>query len=240
MGGRNPLLKYAITLCWLAGSAALAQLVDVSGAVTIARKSGPVHGKADRSGVVVWLKSTTNDNRAATHSPARPQFEIRQSHKKFEPHLLPVPVGSVVSFPNLDPFFHNVFSLYDGNRFDLGLYEAGATRSVRFDRPGVSFIFCNIHPEMSAVVVVVDGPYAVSNPAGRVFIPSVAPGRYRLYAWNEIVRRAVESYPMEVEISRESCVLPPISLVDSGELPAPHKNKYGRDYDRLPPTGIYK
>jgi len=65
--------------------------------------------------------------------------------------VLVVPVGSVVDFPNHDPFFHNVFSLFDGKRFDLGLYEAGATNSVRFDRLGVSFLFCNIHPEMSAV-----------------------------------------------------------------------------------------
>ena len=67
--------------------------------------------------------------------------------------MLVVPVGSVVAFPNRDPFFHNVFSLFEGKRFDLGLYEAGSTRDVLFDKPGVSYIFCNIHAEMSAVVI---------------------------------------------------------------------------------------
>lgn len=233
-------MRYLIAFCLLFAAAAAAQPVDVTGTVTLARKDAPQRGKADFSGVVVWLKPLGTVENRAPQTSARPQFEIRQSHKKFEPHLLPVPVGSVVSFPNLDPYFHNVFSLYDGNKFDLGLYEAGATRSARFDRPGVSFIFCNIHPEMSAVVVVVDGPYAVSNAAGRVLIPSVAPGRYHLYAWHEAARRGTEGLPLEVEISSHNPVLPAISLVDSGEMPAPHKNKYGTEYGRTPTTGIYK
>ena len=62
-------------------------------------------------------------------------------------------MGAVVQFPNHDPFFHNVFSLFEGKRFDLGLYEAGSSRNVSFDRPGISYIFCNIHAEMSAVVI---------------------------------------------------------------------------------------
>jgi plastocyanin len=222
-----------------AASVAAAQPVDVSGAVTIVRKGAPQHGKPDYSGAVVWLKPAGPADHSS-HASARPQFEIRQLHKKFEPHLLAVPVGSVVSFPNLDPFFHNVFSLYDGNRFDLGLYEAGASHSVRFDRPGISFIFCNIHPEMSAVVVVVEGPYAISNAAGQVSIPSVLPGRYSLYAWHERVRKGFEGFPIEVEISRENPVLPHISLTDSGELLPPHKNKYGADYDPAPAKKTYK
>ena len=76
-----------------------------------------------------------------------------QKNRVFQPHLLIIPVGSVVQFPNADPFFHNVFSLFDGKRFDLGLYEAGSTKSVTFSREGVSYIFCNIHPEMSAVIL---------------------------------------------------------------------------------------
>ena len=79
---------------------------------------------------------------------------LRQKNKAFEPHLLVVTIGSNVEFPNDDPWFHNVFSLFNGKRFDLGLYEAGTTRTVHFEREGVSYIFCNIHPEMSAVVVV--------------------------------------------------------------------------------------
>ncbi len=210
------------------------------GTVVIVRKGVPQHGKADYSGAVVWLKPAGPADHAAMHSSARPQFEIRQLHKKFEPHILAVPAGSVVSFPNLDPFFHNVFSLYDGNRFDLGLYEAGGSHSVRFDRPGICFIFCNIHPEMSAVVVVVEGPYAISNAAGQVSIPSVVPGRYSLYAWHERGKKGFEGFPIEVEISRGFPVLPPISITGSDDLLGPHKNKYGADYDVPSPTRTYK
>ena len=82
--------------------------------------------------------------------------------------MLVVPAGSLVEFPNRDPFFHNVFSLFEGKRFDLGLYEAGTTRTVRFDRPGISYIFCNIHPEMSAVIITVSTPlYAIAKEDGR-------------------------------------------------------------------------
>ena len=229
------LLPILALLCLFA-TGILAQPVDVSGTAKIVRKDAPQR-KADNSGIVVWLKPV---GYAASHNSPRAQFEIRQHHKKFEPHILPVPVGSVVSFPNLDPFFHNVFSLYDGNRFDLGLYEAGGSHSVRFDRPGVSYIFCNIHPEMSAVVVVVEGPYGTSNASGDVAIPSVAPGRYQLYAWHERARKGFEGFPVDVEIRGENPVLPPISLADSGELLTSHKNKYGRDYDRPADSGVYK
>ena len=79
--------------------------------------------------------------------------------------------GSSVEFPNRDPWFHNVFSLFNGKRFDLGLYEAGSTRTVHFDREGISFIFCNIHPEMSAVIVVLRTPISPS-PTSRAHFPS--------------------------------------------------------------------
>ena len=97
-----------------------------------------------------------------SQSGANPR--LVQKNKSFEPHILVVPAGSMVEFPNRDPFFHNVFSLFEGKRFDLGLYEAGTSRMVRFDRPGISYIFCNIHPEMSAVVITMATPlYAISN-----------------------------------------------------------------------------
>src|SRR5207245_9542174 len=82
--------------------------------------------------------------------------------------------------------FLNVLSLFDGKRFDLGLYEAGSTRNVHFDKPGISYIFCNIHPEMSAVVIALDTPYyAVSNGHGELVIPGVPAGRYLLRVWSE-------------------------------------------------------
>jgi len=235
-------LRHALLLWFLVDAGSVhGQPVDVSGTVTLVRQESASRGKPDYSGVVVWLKPAGSAEPGhAARGLARPQFEIRQVRKKFEPHIVAVPVGSVVSFPNLDPFFHNVFSLYDGNRFDLGLYEAGATHSVRFDRPGISFVFCNIHPEMSAVVVVVEGPYAISNSTGQVSIPSVATGRYSLFAWHERVLKRLEGFPIEVEINHENPALPRLSLVVSSELPAPHKNKYGHDYEPPSPTGMYK
>ena len=94
--------------------------------------------------------------------------------------------GSTVEFPNLDRWFHNVFTLFNGKKFDLGLYETGTMRTVRPEREGVSYIFCNIHPEMSAVAVVVATPYfAVAGKNGEFSIPNVPPGRYLFHLWSE-------------------------------------------------------
>ena len=112
--------------------------------------------------------------------PGRPPYSLLQKNKMFTPHLLVVPVGTSVAFPNTDPFFHNVFSLFDGSRFDLGLYEAGSTRYVRFSRKGFSFIFCNIHPEMAAVVAALDTPlWASGAGTDTLTIANVPAGRYR-------------------------------------------------------------
>ena len=115
------------------------------------------HRTKDASKVVVWLTPVG----ATLELPPQAPLEIPklvQKDKSFHPSLLVVPVGGKVEFPNHDPFFHNVFSLFEGKRFDLGLYESGTTRFVQFDKPGVSFIFCNIHAEMSAVIIALATP----------------------------------------------------------------------------------
>src|SRR5215472_18125704 len=146
-----------------------AQEITVDGHVTLLDSAA--HGKpTDNSGAVLWLTplSALTANRARLPNASPQHFRLVQKNKRFTPHILVVPVGAVVDFPNLDPFFHNVFSMFDGKRFDLGLYEAGASHSVTFDRPGVCYVFCNIHPEMSAVVVATDSAYyAVSDKAGK-------------------------------------------------------------------------
>ncbi len=141
-------------------------------------------------GTVVWLTPIAGDTGeaiAATPSTsASPKLRLVQKNKRFEPHILVVPAGSMVEFPNRDPFFHNVFSLFEGKRFDLGLYEAGTTRMVRFDRPGISYIFCNIHPEMSAVVITLaTNLYAIANSDGQLSLAGVPYGRYMLHIWSE-------------------------------------------------------
>ena len=161
---------------------------------------------------------------------------LQQKNKAFEPHLLVVTKGSTVDFPNRDPWFHNVFSLFNGKRFDLGLYEAGTSRTVHFDREGVSYIFCNIHPEMSAVVVVLSSQYfAVPNKQGDFAIASVPPGRDMLHVWNENALPAtLQALSHEVMVSDTSHSLGLIHVRVTPATTAPHKNKYGQDYE--PPS----
>jgi plastocyanin len=137
-------------------------------------------------GVVVWLVPAHPSPKDRQSSIEVPHYRIVQRDKAFVPHLLVIPAGSIVEFPNHDPWLHNVFSNSGGLQFDLGLYGTGVLRSVRFDRPGVSYLFCSIHPEMMAVVVTVDSTYfGVSNKGGRIAIDKVPYGQYFLHAWHE-------------------------------------------------------
>jgi hypothetical protein len=209
-----------------------AQDFTVTGQVDMVSDAGS--HKKDRTNVVVWL-TALDDRRGlrpvSQETPAPPP-RLLQKNKKFEPHLLVVPAGTAVEFPNHDPFFHNVFSLFEGKRFDLGLYEAGSTRMVRFDRAGVSYIFCNIHPEMSAVVVALKTPYyGISNATGKISIVNVPEGRYAVQVWAEGASvENLKGLSREISISSSEHSLGPIRIVEDGP-PAPHKNKYGRDYD---------
>lgn len=187
----------------------------------------------------VWLtpvSGTINGAVAGTPGPAA-GLKLVQKNKSFEPHLLVVPAGSVVEFPNRDPFFHNVFSLFEGKRFDLGLYEAGTSRLVHFDRPGISYIFCNIHPEMSAVVITLATPfYSVSSRDGQLGISNVPYGRYMLHVWSEGMRpESRDSGGREVTISENSSSLGVIRVPPINKQSLAHKNKYGRDYDAPTP-----
>jgi len=162
-----------------------AQQLTASGRVITENASSHAAAR-EKSHIVVWLEPMDPKSEPPVQSVTEQHISLTQKNKSFDPHLLVVRVGSVVDFPNRDPFFHNVFSLFDGKRFDLGLYEAGTTRHVRFDRAGVCYIFCNIHPEMSAVVIVVDTPYyAVASGSGSFSIPAVPAGRYQLHVWDE-------------------------------------------------------
>lgn len=184
---------------------------------------------------VVWLEPL-GDTPVLPFNP-QGHYTLLQKNRTFMPHLQVVPVGSVMQFPNADPFFHNVFSLFDGKRFDLGLYEAGSTKSVTFSRAGVSYIFCNIHPEMSAVVIAVGTPYyGTSDKRGQIEIPNVPPGRYNLRMWYEAaLPDKLDALSHEVRISETTANLGLLRL-DATELAQTHKNKYGRDYE--PPTPL--
>lgn len=129
--------------------------------------------------VVVWLDAP------GTEAVAKAiPVVLDQRNLSFTPRVLAVHVGSTVEFPNNDRVFHNVFSFRDGKRFDLGLYPVGSSRRVTFDKPGLSRIYCNIHPNMAAYVMAVDSRYfAVSDRSGTFRIAAVPTGRYRYYAW---------------------------------------------------------
>jgi plastocyanin len=191
----------------------------------------------DASEVAVWL-TPLDRTEANTHGRVARETppQLVQRHKTFEPHVLIVRVGTMVEFPNKDPLFHNIFSLYDGRRFDLGLYEAGTTRSVLFDRPGVSFLFCNIHAEMSAVVIAVDTPYfGLSDRSGNVIIPGIPDGRYRMNVWYErSLPEDLKGLTRVVTILDSSRNLGQIHIQENPNFTANHKNKYGLDY--VPPA----
>jgi plastocyanin len=165
-------------------------------------------------------------------------YTLLQKNKQFSPHLLVVPVGSVVHFPNADPFFHNVFSLFDGRRFDLGLYEAGSTRDVTFGREGISYIFCNIHPEMSAVVIALATPfYATEETQGHFRIQDVPADDYTLHVWVEGEDEAVlKALTRKVHIAGDHTDLGAISLPLPPHPPKSHGNKYGAGYDTREPS----
>jgi plastocyanin len=188
---------------------------------------------ADASKVVLWLTplgSTPAPVATPQHAGQIPQ--LVQKDKSFQPSLLVIPAGGKVEFPNRDPFFHNVFSLFDGKRFDLGLYESGTTQIVQFDKPGISYIFCNIHPQMSAVVIALNTPYyAISNTRGEISIADVAPGRYQVHVFHSSVSPdALQAAEHEITVGSGETFLGSLTLAES-DLELAHKNKYGREYD---------
>ncbi|MBZ5568923.1 MAG: hypothetical protein LAN64_13865 [Acidobacteriia bacterium] len=230
-------LSIAIALVAAGGSAGYAQAATVTAQVVVVQTTGSKHQNSE---AVVWLSPLQPE--PYSFGETSPQsVRLVQRDKTFEPHLLVVRTGSVVQFPNQDPFFHNVFSLFDGKRFDLGLYEAGSTRSVRFDRPGISYIFCNIHPQMSAIVIALDTPYyAVSHRSGTIAISSVPPGRYILQVWREgSSPKVLNALRREVVIGEGDTALGALRIAED-EIPVAHKNKYGRDYeDPQPANPVY-
>ena len=148
-------------------------------------------GDRPEPNAVVWLE-------IPGPGPAQRKVALDQRNLNFSPRILAVRVGTTVEFPNNDRVFHNVFSFRDGKRFDLGMYPVGTIRNVKFDQPGLSRIFCNIHPNMAAYVMAVDSSYvAVSDEAGRFVIASVPPGTYTYHAWRPGGTTLTGSAPIE-------------------------------------------
>ena len=148
-----------------------------------------VPGAGDRPRSVVYLETAPL---GAFEEADLPRVVMDQRNQTFRPYVLAIPVGTTVDFPNNDSTYHNVFSLSKARRFDLGRYPRGLSRAVRFDRPGVVRVFCEIHSHMSAFILVFAHPYfALTEDGGRYRIERVPPGEYRLVVWHEGREREV-------------------------------------------------
>jgi len=183
--------------------------------------------KGDFSGVAVWLLPLSGQE---LHPPSTHAVML-QKHKMFIPHVLTVGAGTTVEFPNADPIFHNAFSNFDGKVFDVSLYPPGSTRSVRFSRPGIVRVFCNIHPQMSAVIVVVDSPFfATTGRDGMFSFANVPAGAYELHFFHErATPETLSKLTKAVTVSSKTDA-GETDISETGYLPMPHKNKYGNEY----------
>jgi plastocyanin len=203
---------------------------SVSGAVVPTDSRDPGVRHKDFSGVVVWLEPAAGD--PPRMPPPAHRYRMEQKDKHFIPHILAVPAGATVDFPNLDPIFHNVFSNYNGQIFDLSLYRPKTSKDQIFKRPGIVRVFCNIHPTMSAIIAVLDTPwFAVSAVSGNFEIRDVPPGNYTLHIFHErATEETLNALVQPVSVDKAPRILPPIRISETGYIPAPHKNKWDKDY----------
>jgi hypothetical protein len=202
---------------------------DIQGHFTLRdSREASVRKDLDFSGVVVSLQQL--DGGDIPHG-SLPHARMLQKNKTFIPHILAVPTGTSVDFPNLDPIFHNAFSRYDGQIFDVALYPPGTSRAVRFTRPGIVRVFCHIHPSMSAIIVVLDTPYfAITDKQGN-FAFNAPPGRYILHVFHErATPLTLAALTRPVTIGDDPVELPDMVISEAGYLPPLHNNKYNRPY----------
>jgi plastocyanin len=209
--------------------AAAASGATVSGTLEITNSlDAAVRKHKDYTGVVLWLEPAGQP--APVPAPRRAQMVQRD--KRFTPHVIAITQGSTVDFPNFDPIFHNAFSNFSGQPFDVGLYPPGKNRAVTFRTAGIVRVFCNIHPTMSAIIAVVNSPWYVVTPAsGKFEMQGVPPGEYQLHIFHErAVPENLQALERRITVPENGLTLPLISISETGFIPAPHLNKYGQEY----------
>jgi plastocyanin len=213
------LLFFLLTLLPLSPSAPTG---SVSGRVALIKNGAPLR---DASNAVVWIEGLHRAGEGVSRAA------MKSEKKKFTPRVVVVSREGLVDFPNVDPIYHNVFSVSRANRFDLGLYRAGASKEKKFEEPGLVRVYCNIHPQMVGFVVVVDSDFAVvTSPDGSFRFDGVPAGSHRLRVWHEEGGEATE-IPIAVRARAET---PVEARLDATDYRAqPHKNKYGKDYSPL-------
>jgi plastocyanin len=217
-------LLIATVAAALVGAFAAPGGADASGSVTgkVLLKNADGEAKSDMSGIVVHLEGVPGD------TPAPKQNEIRQKDLTFIPDRMVVVKESTVEFPNDDKVFHNVFSLSRAARFDLGLYKSGTSKGVTFKKAGVVDVYCNIHPQMAAKILVVDSKhYATTAADGSFKIPNVPPGKYPVVAWQPWG----DAWRGEVTVEPGKAASLSVSLV-AGKKPQQHTRKDGTPYGR--------
>lgn len=213
-------VRFASLLAATLAAGPLAAQVSVVGRVSITDRDGR---PADDVGqAVLWLTGL----RAGPGHPVR--VEMATEGKQFLPHLLVVPVGSMVGFPNHDGFKHNVFSLSPEATFDLGLYGRGDGRTAQFDSAGVVQVYCNVHAQMRGIVKVVPSALVAQPGADGTFrIVGVPPGDYTLHAWHE---RAAEEVAQPLRVSGAADAPAAVVLDARGYKQVQHRDKNGRPY----------
>ena len=209
-------LRLAILAALVLGAAPLPGYGPVNAA-----RNGAITGRVDlrRPPVAVGRRPGVSDLGTPTLQPmAEPQMSVvyleaaprgafeqneptravmDQRNETFVPHVLAITTGTTVEFPNSDRIYHNVFSLSKTRPFDLGRYAVGRSKSLRFERPGIVRVFCDIHSHMSAFILVFSHPFfAMTDADGRYRIDNVPPGSYSVIAWNE----GVSSDPAPVAV----------------------------------------
>jgi plastocyanin len=209
-----------------------AQAASVSGKVRLSDSTIPTVRKGqDYSGAVVWLEPVPAST-AVSPSVKRPPARMEQKDKQFIPHVLAIQTGTEVIFPNFDPIYHNAFSNFSGQVFDLGLYPPGTSRTITFDRAGVVRLFCNIHSTMSALIVVLQYPwFTVTEASGAFTLSNVPPGDYRLRAFHErATQQTLRALERRITVPAQDLALPLMTISETGYVEEQHKNKYGQDY----------
>ena len=157
----------------------------------------PLYQPGDWRRAVVYFESAPQP---AFEDTGEMRATLSQEHESFVPHLLAIRAGTTVDFPNLDPVYHNVFSLSKTRTFDLGRYAKGRSKSIRFDEPGIIRVFCDIHSQMSAFILVFAHRFfAVTDDQGRYRIERVPAGTYMLTAWYEGVAQQSRAVTIPAE-----------------------------------------
>ena len=212
-------MRRALTSALLLLAAVPAAAGTVQGRLEVAEKGGKA--AKDVADAVVWVEGPNVKPRPSSDT-------ITMKGKTFVPRVAVVPVGGSVEFPNMDPVFHNVFSVSGENRFDLDLYKKPKSRAFTFQHPGLVRVYCNIHPQMSAFVLVRDNPFwARVGADGRFVIENVPAGSWTVRAWHE--RGGEASSP--VTVGEEQPAEVSLSLDASRYKRALHKNKFGKNYE---------